>query len=803
MATTEKTKRIEGIFPLTYMQQGLLFHHLSSSWDQGFLNIECALKGDLKIDLFEKSCQILIKRHEVLRTSVVWEKLAKPVQVLHLEKSIIVEFLDWSELSLKRQEDNWKNLKTTSRELGLNFQEGALLNIKLAKFANDNFRLLWPSHHLLIDGWSSSIILKDLFTIYDALYNDKTPVLETLPSHKSYVTWLNKISPDVAKDFWSMYLKNIEYTPLFDPNSLAVDGSIPKVRKLRLSKELTAAVTDLAKIYKVTPNTITQGAWSIVLSRYFGNSDVTYGATVSGRSGDFPNMNLMTGMFVNVQPVRSIIDEDLPFSDWFNKYQKRQREASQHEHINIDQITSFINWPSAMTMFDSLLIFENYPRLDTGKNIVEITDYRSGITSTYPVTMAITPSEELHIALSVLPEVVTDNSASWILGCFVEILDILAFEKVKSFNELKTTVPVFEAPPTFDGNLNSTRVNKVVVAPRNKIEERLLKIWKTLFGRENIAIDENFFEIGGKSLLAVKMFSIINDKFGTKLPPTTLLEHPTIEEIANVIGMSNNQIENVESFKNLVAIQPKGDQQPLFCLHAGGGHVFFYNPLAKYMETKRPIYALRPSGLYENEKMHQSVEEMAADYVKEIRMVQTTGPYHLLVYCFSTAVGFEMANLLKNLDQQVNLIVMDTMAEQEQLTTTRFTMRALGFAKRFMSSPMGVINTMISDRVRRYAKPFWIKLVGTEEEKNTSKTTQHLVQVYNKYSWKPYDVPISLILTEKPTALFNEELVRSWKTLSGKVNVFHAKGNHRTLFEEPDVEFVGKTINQCIEKVEY
>ena len=153
-----------------------------------------------------------------------------------------------------------------------------------------------------------------------------------------------------------------------------------------------------------------------------------------------------------------------------------------------------------------------------------------------------------------------------------------------------------------------------------------------------------------------------------------------------------------------------------------------------------------------------------------------------------------MANLLKNLDQQVNLIVMDIMAVQEQLTTARFTMRALGFLKRFMSSTLGVINTMISDRVRRYAKPFWIKLVRTKEEKNTSKTTKHFVQVYNKYSWKPYVFTISMILTEKPTALLNEELLSSWRNLSGKVLFFMPKEITEHSFEEPDVEFVGETI---------
>jgi len=795
MTSTEKAKKIEGIFPLTYMQEGLLFHHLSSSWDQGYLNIECTLRGNLKTELFENSCQILIKRHETLRTSVVWENLAKPVRVIHSEKKMNIEYLDWTSMDSETQHSYWNDLKSTCRESGLNFTKGALLNIKLAKIQEDCFRLLWPSHHLLVDGWSSSIILKDLFTIYDSLYTDKSPMLEVLPSHKSYLTWLNKFSLNEAKDFWSSYLNDLDSAPLFDSNNQSVSGSIPKVEKLHLTKELTTEIVNLAKSYRVTVNTVIQGVWSIVLSRFFGTSDVTYGATTSGRSGDFPNISLMSGMFVNVQPVRTIIADEVPFSDWFSTYQKRQREASKYEHINMDQIASFINWPSITTMFDSLLIFENYPRLDTAENTVKISDYRSGVTSTYPVTMTITPGEEMHLALSVLPEVVVEKSAKWILSSLVKILELLTVEKVGTFKELKLAIPRFESPPMVGTAPNLNVDKKNVLAPRNGVEEKLVEIWSSLFGRKNIAVDDSFFEIGGKSLLAVKMFSIINEEFGSKLPPTTLLEHPTIAAIANVISVADSK---VESFKNLVTLQPDGSGQPLFCLHAGGAHVFFYNSLANYLKEKRPVYALRPSGLYENEQMHQSIEEMAVAYVREIRTKHPEGPYNLLVYCFSTAVGFEMANLLRSMNQRVNLIVMDTMAEQEQLTTTRFSMRAMGFVKRFMKSPFRVINIMVSDRVKRYIKPLWINLIGSEEEKKTSITTKHLLRLYNRYKWKPFKVAITLILTKKPTDLFNEELITSWEKLCSKVNVFHTKGNHRTLFEEPDVRFVSEKIDEAI-----
>ncbi len=797
---TIKKPRIEDIFPLSYMQQGLLFHHLSSPWDQGFLNVECTLTGDLDPSIFEASCQFLAQRHAILRTSVLWDKLEKPLQIVHQEKTLDIDFLDWTDFSNEKKEENWDRLKVKYRDLGPQFGEGALSRMTLVTFKKNTYRLLWPSHHLLVDGWSSSLILKDLLTFYDALYRNENPVLDTLPSHRAYLNWINKIPLGEASGFWSDYFKGLERVALFEGGMGITDVSKPTIKGMGLSAEDTNLLSAVAKAYQVTVNTMVQGAWSLVLSRYFGREDITYGATVSGRSGDFPNMHLLTGMFTNIQPIRNVAVDGLLFSDWFNGIQERQQRARRYEHMSLDQITSFIDWPSARPLFDSLLIFENYPKTDTADGVLKVSGFESGLTSTFPITIAVVPGQEMEFVLSVLPETISKKAASWILERLIEILQLLASEKIQTFSDLRALVPVFEgtddalakSPPKLAGQAPYN-------APTNTVEQSLVEIWENLFGIDAIGIDDDFFAIGGKSLLAVKMFSTINKELDTKLPPTTLLQHPTIKAIAATIGSTGTQVGTADNFKNLVKIQPKGQRAPLFCLHAGGGHVFFYNPLARYMKAIRPIYAVRPSGLYENEEMHGTIEEMARDYVKEIRQSHPSGPYNLLVYCFSTAVGFEMANLLKEMDQEVNLIVMDTMAQQEQLTRDRFAMRILGFAKRFVGNPFKVIRIAVEDRVDRHLKPLWVDLTGTRAERNTSNTVQHLVKIYNKYQWKPYEVEVTLVLTKKATALFNKELLSSWEKISTKVTVLHTGGDHRTLFEEPDVKFVAKTLDSYLQ----
>ncbi|MGI9553193.1 MAG: condensation domain-containing protein, partial [Aurantibacter sp.] len=275
MENVQKTK-IEGIFPLTHIQQGLLFHSLSGGWDQGFLNVRCTLKGNLDQSNFMQAWKLAIKRHAVLRTTIHWENLEKPVQIVHQKKSMNINFLDWREDSPEEIEQKWKSLLASSRESGVNFEYGALLNLTLVAVEENVFRFLWPSHHLLVDGWSSHIVLKDVFEFYQALCNKTEPLFETLPSFKSYLGWVNKMNNEAVGSFWKGYFKNFEQAYLFDPSNKQVETVKPILKKLSLSEADTRSLRAFAQNHQVTINTVVQGVWAILLSKYFGSVDVVY-----------------------------------------------------------------------------------------------------------------------------------------------------------------------------------------------------------------------------------------------------------------------------------------------------------------------------------------------------------------------------------------------------------------------------------------------------------------------------------------------------------------------------------------------
>ena len=230
-----------------------------------------------------------------------------------------------------------------------------------------------------------------------------------------------------------------------------------------------------------------------------------------------------------------------------------------------------------------------------------------------------------------------------------------------------------------------------------------------------------------------------------------------------------------------------------------GGMFFFYHGLVDFIDQERPLYALQASGVYGSHKMHKTIAEMADDYIKAIKSVQKEGPYNILVYCFSATVGHEMAIQFKKLNDEYNLIVMDTMAKPWTLNTLdRLKIRLIGFYKRLLNKPFYTLNHMVSIRLNNLMRQAY-KVLGNEEQKTLEELRSNLANLSMTYEWKPFDGKISLILTKKPHESLNRETVNSWKEYAaGGIKVLHSKGSHSFLFQSDNLPHVAEKIELCI-----
>ena len=201
---------------------------------------------------------------------------------------------------------------------------------------------------------------------------------------------------------------------------------------------------------------------------------------------------------------------------------------------------------------------------------------------------------------------------------------------------------------------NRSVIEKGFVAPNDELEVRLTKIWGQLLGVHPVGIRDNFFDLGGHSLLAVRLFTQIEKLFGKNLPLATLFEAPTIEQLAVLLREKGW----TPSWSSLVTLQANGAKRPFFCVHALGGNVLEYHPLAQFLGHDQPFYALQSYGLNKNHTPHSTIQEMAAHYIKEMQTVQPRGPYLLGGRSLGGTVAFEMACQLREQNQEVALLAL-------------------------------------------------------------------------------------------------------------------------------------------------
>lgn len=330
-------------------------------------------------------------------------------------------------------------------------------------------------------------------------------------------------------------------------------------------------------------------------------------------------------------------------------------------------------------------------------------------------------------------------------------------------------------------------------APDTALESKLHAIWQDVLKLDNIGVHDNFFALGGDSILSIQFIAKARQA-DINLTPNQIFDNQTIASLAKYIASKEKP---TEEWDYLVALRREGSEKPLFCIHAGGGHVFFYNVLTKYIGAHRPIYALQASGVYAGMEMHHSIEAMAKDYLQAIRSIQPIGPYNIMVYCFSVAVGHEMVIQLIQAGETANLIVMDTMTDPWKLDTgDRLRMRIKSFVKRLLTSPVNTIMGMVGER--------WIQLklklrqkMAKGDDKTLAQLNANLARICATYTWRPHQEKISLLLTEKP---INKEVIESWKKVAlGGVAIVPIQGHHIDLFAEPEVAIVAEKIDEnCV-----
>jgi amino acid adenylation domain-containing protein/non-ribosomal peptide synthase protein (TIGR01720 family) len=393
-------KNIEDIYPLAPMQQGMLFHTLYAAQPSVyFVQHGYRLEGPLDAGAFLAAWQAICDRHAVLRTAFVWERREEPLQVVRERVRLPVEQQDLRALAPDDQEAAIARFAEADRLRGFDLARAPLMRIALLRVQDNAWRFLWSSHHLLFDGWSTPILWKEALALYEAAVQKTDARLERARPYGEYIGWLKKQDPQKTAAFWRDRLAGFTApTPLGVDRAPAAAG--PSAgggeedfddRRATLPAEVSAALGGFVRQHQITLSTLVQGAWALLLSRYGGEDDVLFGATVSGRAVPVPGIERMVGLFINTLPVRVLVERDRPALAWLKALQERQADARDFEHSSLVEVQAESQVPRGTPLFESLVVFENYPIEESvrkGASGVTLHHIKTFDRTSYPLTVS-------------------------------------------------------------------------------------------------------------------------------------------------------------------------------------------------------------------------------------------------------------------------------------------------------------------------------------------------------------------------------------------------------------------------------
>lgn len=436
---------LEDIYPLSPLQEGMLFHTLYSPEDGVYFEqVTGKVAGDLDIRAFAHAWQVVVDRHPILRTAFVWENQDTPVQVVSTSVKFPIQPQDWRNLSAAQQENQFKQYLAGDRKNGFQLDKPPLMRFTIIHMDDASWQWVWSHHHILLDGWSIPLIFKEVLEVYKSKLQGVAHSLTSIPPYRNYIQWLASQDNQSSEQFWQEQFAGLASpTPIswkLEDTELLEDLPDYQEAELRLSDKEFTTLHHMAQNRHLTLNTLTQGAWAVLLQKYGAGQDVVFGVTVSGRPPEITGVENMVGLFINTLPMRVALEPSLTVASWLEQIQQRHAQMREYEYSKLTDIRNAINFPQGEDLFESILVFENYPVDKSLKNQgkdIKIDDIKMYEKTNYPLTIGIIPGSDLLLKLNYQTKFLSAKAAKLMLQRLRKVLLELAQNPEASLGEIQ------------------------------------------------------------------------------------------------------------------------------------------------------------------------------------------------------------------------------------------------------------------------------------------------------------------------------------------------------------------------------
>ncbi|MEI4746482.1 amino acid adenylation domain-containing protein, partial [Rhodococcus erythropolis] len=434
---------VADVWPLTPLQNGMLFHSMlaEESVDVYTMQMALDLSGTVDADRLRSAAQAVMDRHESLRVAFVTDDAGRSVQVVMDRAPVQWNAIDLSGIENKvERESELARVAAADQADEFDLATPPLMRYTLVRLTGDTFRLLVTNHHILLDGWSMPLLMKDLLVLY-ATHADPS-LLPRTRSYRAFLSWLVAQDSNKSMARWAEVFDGFEEPTLVTAKSGTTEITM-RSREIAVdfSTATTSRITELAGRVGVTANTVVQVAWSILLSHMTGQDDVVFGATVSGRPPSLNGVESMVGLFINSLPVRVRIDKSASLESLLTDVQSEQADLLDHHYVSLADVQRTVGLG---TLFDTLAVFESYPVDEEGLAAqaqaidgLRIDGLHADDTTTFPLTLMVTLDSSLHFGVKYLPDFFEHQQVQSLVDRLVRIVEAIADDATKPVGDIE------------------------------------------------------------------------------------------------------------------------------------------------------------------------------------------------------------------------------------------------------------------------------------------------------------------------------------------------------------------------------
>lgn len=440
----QQSYSIEDIYPLSPMQEGMLYHSVLEPDISLYLGqITCQVRGRLEIKAIEESMNRLMGRYDILRTVFLHQGYERSLQIVLKERSLEFSYEDLRETLLtENKEELVRSRQEEERSRVFDLSEDVLMRLIVLQTGDDEYEFIWCYHHILMDGWCMNIIVSEFQAIYAGLIRGDEVYLPAVKPYSGYIKWLESRESSISADYWLEYLSAYDTLVSFPGKETLVEDPVKKMDRCRLliDQEHTTMLHELSGKYGVTLNTIFQAAWSLLLARYNHTTDVVFGAVVSGRPAEVEGIEYMVGLFITTIPVRVKLSGSDQLGELLRRIQSGGLESEPHHYHSLSEIQALSELGDEL--FNHIVTFENLPDNKPLEDLpFEIGNNEFRADTPYEMVVTVLPYDAMEITFDYDSSLFSDETMAELMHHLKQLIRAIGENPEATLSELSIFTP--------------------------------------------------------------------------------------------------------------------------------------------------------------------------------------------------------------------------------------------------------------------------------------------------------------------------------------------------------------------------